>query len=35
MFSRFRGKGDTPDPARDAPDSRGLEVKEDLSLIHI
>jgi len=29
MFSRFRGKGDTPDPARDAPDSRGLEVKED------
>lgn len=29
MFSMFRGKGDTPDPAKDAPDSRGLEVKED------
>ncbi|HCX83096.1 MAG: hypothetical protein A3E00_00940 [Curvibacter sp. RIFCSPHIGHO2_12_FULL_63_18] len=29
MFSMFRGKGVTPDPAKDAPDSRGLEVKED------
>lgn len=29
MFSMFRGKGGAPDPAKDAPDSRGLEVKED------
>jgi hypothetical protein len=29
MFSRFRSKGATPDPSRDAPDSRGLEVRED------
>jgi hypothetical protein len=29
MFSRFRGKGDTPDPKREAVDSRGLEVIED------
>lgn len=29
MFSRFRGKDGTPDPKREAPDSRGLEVRED------
>jgi hypothetical protein len=29
MFSRFRGKGDTPEPPVEAPDSRGLEVVED------
>ena len=29
MFSRFRGKGNTPEPPVEAPDSRGLEVVED------
>ena len=29
MFSRFRGKDGTPDPKQEAPDSRGLEVRED------
>lgn len=29
MFSRFRGKSSKPDTAKDAPDSRGLEVRED------
>lgn len=29
MFSRFRGKNGTPDPQQEAPDSRGLEVRED------
>ncbi len=29
MFSRFRGKEGTPDPKQEAPDSRGLEVRED------
>lgn len=29
MFSRFRGKEGTPDPKQEAPDSRGLEVREE------
>lgn len=29
MFSRFLGKDGTPDPKQEAPDSRGLEVRED------
>jgi hypothetical protein len=29
MFSRFLGKGDTPEPPVEAPDSRGLEVVEE------
>jgi hypothetical protein len=29
MFSRFRGKDSTPDPKQEAPDSRGLEVREE------
>ena len=29
MFSRFLGKTHTPDPSIEAPDTRGLEVKED------
>jgi hypothetical protein len=29
MFSRFRGKGDKPEPPVEAPDTRGLEVVED------
>ncbi|MDZ7938943.1 MAG: hypothetical protein U5M53_11925 [Rhodoferax sp.] len=29
MFSRFRGKGDKPEPPSEAPDSRGLEVVEN------
>lgn len=29
MFSRFRGKEGMPGPKQEAPDSRGLEVRED------
>jgi hypothetical protein len=29
MFSRFLGKGNTPEPPVEAPDSRGLEVVEN------